>query len=243
MVLVSKPQVILLNKTCIYDMILPTKGVFMRIPKRDYWSERGFDSREDWKKWRVEQYRIKTSKYCFYCEEICWGNRTYCSNKCNLLGNIKVSDIGCWEWKKGKNQYGYGLAKDLDDRTQTIGNKMKTSSVHRISYKTFKEEIPKGKFVCHNCDNPCCCNPDHLFLGSPKDNARDALKKGRLATHNLTYRSPKGIPINAKLTIEDVKKIKQRISGNERIIEIAEDYSVNPQCIYSIKNGKTWRDI
>lgn len=51
---------------------------------------------------------------------------------------------------------------------------------HRKSYEIFKGEIPKGFFVCHKCDVPACCNPDHLFVGTPKDNVQDGILKGRI---------------------------------------------------------------
>jgi len=216
----------------------------MRMPKRDYWLERGFKSREEWLKSRMQQYRIKTSKPCLNCSESCWGNRMFCSNKCNILGNIKINKDGCWEWQKGKNQNGYGLAKDLDDRTQKKGNKQKTIATHRLSFIIFKGEIPEGLLVCHTCDNRSCCNPDHLWLGNHKSNARDALKKGRLAVENLNYRAKKGSPSNnAKLKDHEIIEIRKRIEKGDRIIEIAESYNVGYACIYNIKNGRTWTGI
>ena len=216
----------------------------MRIPKKEYWKERGFETREEWLKWRMNKYREKTSKKCIYCSSNCWGNRVYCSNKCTVLDSFEKKENGCWEWIKGKNPAGYGVFKNLDDRTQNRGNKMRNILAHRSSYNIFKGEIPEGKFVCHTCDNRSCCNPDHLWIGDAKQNARDALRKNRLHVKNLTYRSKKGCPsINAKLTEDDVKQIKKRINNNDRIIEISEDYNVGFACIYNIKNGKTWSNI
>ena len=216
----------------------------MRKPKRDYWTERGFKSREEWLKWRTEQYRLKTAKPCLHCGQSCWGNRKLCSNKCMVLNSFEKKENGCWEWIKFKNPMGYGMFKNLDNRTQKLCNKQGNVLAHRESYKMFKGEIPDGMQVCHRCDNPSCCNPEHLWLGTPKQNSRDALKKNRLAIKNLTFRVKKGsASINAKLTETEVKDIKNRIEKGERIIEIAEFYNVGFACIYNIKNGKTWINV
>jgi hypothetical protein len=84
-----------------------------------------------------------------------------------------LSPDKCWEYK-GPFLGKYG---DLE-----LGDKRFRELAHRFSYRYFNDldEIPKGKMVCHKCDNPPCCNPEHLFLGTGKDNAQDASKKGRL---------------------------------------------------------------
>ncbi len=231
-----------LNQTCIYGIMPLYKGGFMRKPKRDYWTERGFSSREEWTNYRTEQYRLKTSKRCPGCNELCWGNRTFCSNKCNLLGNIEKTEEGCWIWKKCKNTGGYGLTKDYSVRDNKKGSHQKGITAHRLSYITFKGKIPKNKFVCHTCDVPACCNPDHLFLGTSKDNAQDALSKNRLYLKGLTYCFPKGkTPPRSKLKpfVEDIRK---RISNNDKIKEIAKFYDVSVQSIYYIKNGQSWKE-
>ena len=85
----------------------------------------------------------------------------------------KKDSISCWEWNAGKYRGGYGHFRRL------IDDKWKMYKAHRFSYELHKGEIPKGFLVCHSCDNPSCVNPDHLFLGSPKDNMEDMIKKGR----------------------------------------------------------------
>jgi hypothetical protein len=87
-----------------------------------------------------------------------------------LLDKVIVNEItDCWEFQGGKNNIGYGMIRD--------GKKMRTS--HRVSYEEHKGQIPAGLCVMHSCDNPICCNPSHLSLGTHKQNTRDMMNKGR----------------------------------------------------------------
>lgn len=88
-----------------------------------------------------------------------------------LLNKIIVNPVtDCWEWQAGTNNIGYGMIRD--------GDKMRTA--HRVSYEEHNNvQIPKGKCVLHSCDNTKCVNPNHLWLGSHKDNTQDMIRKGR----------------------------------------------------------------
>lgn len=75
----------------------------------------------------------------------------------------------CLVWTGATTKQGYGHMK-VDGKTITV---------HRLTWLLNKGEIPPGMCVLHTCDNPPCCNPDHLFLGTDLDNKRDAMGKGR----------------------------------------------------------------
>ena len=76
------------------------------------------------------------------------------------------TDGSCWLWTGGLYGSGYGAYRG--------------QLAHRVMYERTFGPIPEGMFICHHCDNPQCVNPEHLFLGTCKDNNRDASKKGRL---------------------------------------------------------------
>lgn len=78
----------------------------------------------------------------------------------------------CWRWHGAKNDFGYGRI-NLGGRNEGVDR------AHRVSYRLHFGEIPKGKVVCHSCDNPECTRPDHLFLGTKQDNSLDMIRKGR----------------------------------------------------------------
>jgi hypothetical protein len=87
-----------------------------------------------------------------------------------LLDKVVIDEVtNCWIFTGGKNNIGYGMIRDE--------KKMRTA--HRVSYEEHIGKIPHGMCVCHTCDNPLCCNPSHLWLGTMKQNMQDMLSKGR----------------------------------------------------------------
>lgn len=90
---------------------------------------------------------------------------------------VNKTEGGCWEWTGSLQTQGYG----------NIEIKGKRLLPHRIAYVLHKGEIPQGLSVCHHCDNPKCCNPEHLFLGTAADNMNDASQKGRMAYQKGTW--------------------------------------------------------
>lgn len=117
---------------------------------------------------------------------------------------------GCWEWQGARHKHGYGEIRD-----GAIGVR-----ASRKAYELWKGPIPAGIRVCHQCDNPPCCNPEHLFLGTQKQNMEDASRKGRIAR---------------KLTLGQVVAIRH----DQRLYRvIGEEYSVSIALISEIKTGK-----
>ena len=110
----------------------------------------------------------------------------------------------------------------------------KTTKLHRVIYELHNGPIPKGMFVCHTCDNPSCCNPSHLFLGTPKDNSDDKVNKGR---------QTKGEDIHSsKFTEDEIIEIRSRLQ-NEGTRKLAKEFGVSRTTMKCIKKRKTWGHV
>lgn len=155
--------------------------------------------------------------------------------------NIKVSLItGCWEWIGGKTESGYGSI----GASHKVRNGKKTNA-HQMSWLLYFGEIPEGMGVLHTCDNPPCCNPEHLFLGTNADNVKDKMKKGRHKSGGFLFgefHPLHGVnhPSN-KLSEDDVLEIV-RLNKTEKYtnIELANMYGVSKGAISGIICGRTW---
>ena len=133
-------------------------------------------------------------------------------------------NTNCWNWVGAKFKDGYGLFT-LDGRH--VG-------VHRVMFSIFNNYIPEKLCVCHKCDNPLCCNPEHLFLGTLNDNVQDCINKGR---RNI----PKGEK-HYKTNLKNVDIIEIRKDTRSPKL-IAKDYSVSVPTIYDIKTKHTWKSV
>jgi hypothetical protein len=136
---------------------------------------------------------------------------------------------GCWEWAGAKDPNGYGNIEE--------GHGSKSCRTvhpaHRLSWKLFNGPIPNGMRVLHKCDNPSCVRPDHLFLGTQKDNLVDCKNKGRTAKGEKNGRS--------KLRQKDIDKIRKLCSsGKHTQQEIASIFNINQSHVSRIISNFVW---
>ena len=137
----------------------------------------------------------------------------------------------CWIWMAGISKDGYGRFRFGKSKARA----------HRVSYLIYKGNIPPGMLIMHSCDNPKCVNPEHLSIGTTKDNTDDMYNKGRgpdFCAAVKSRRSYKGEnhPI-AKLSETQAKII---IKDTRTHSVIAKDYGVTRATISHLKRGLTW---
>jgi hypothetical protein len=146
----------------------------------------------------------------------------------------KGSADDCWEWTGAKKRTGYG--------SFWVSSK-KWMQAHKFSYILSGRTIKNGDFVMHTCDNPSCVNPFHLISGSPADNARDMVKKGRCNSGKWLRINPENCNLS-KLNRDTVIEIR-RLADNREMLqkEIAKKFGITRQCVTLIHNRKRWANI
>lgn len=136
----------------------------------------------------------------------------------------------CWQWTGALDKDGYGRLW-VDGRD--IG-------AHRFAYENLVASIPVGLMVCHTCDNPRCCNPGHLFLGTALDNNHDRNQKGR-ANVAVGERAR-----SARLTADDVLEIRRLYRPGDPNFNqpaLALRYGLCQQTISDIVNRRRWKHL
>jgi len=129
---------------------------------------------------------------------------------------------GCWNWKRATRKDGYVI-------TWYNGS---TDYIHRVSYRVFKGDFDSNFIIRHKCDNPSCCNPDHLLIGSDQDNSTDMVSRDRQAKGSLVG--------TAKLTEEIVVMIRS-LSGSSQ--QLAKFFDCSKTTIKDIRNNKIWKHV
>lgn len=137
----------------------------------------------------------------------------------------EINESGCWLWTDCLNQHGYGIIR-VDKRNKIAS---------RLSYELIHGPIQSNMLVCHKCDNPACVNPDHLFIGTHKDNTTDMVIKGRVHLGERNHRS--------KLTNKDVLYIRSASSKGETTVTLGKQFNVTRHLIGDIVRRKIWRHL
>lgn len=144
------------------------------------------------------------------------------ADRVRALTKMLPGEDACWEWagKIARNGYGH--------LTIWVGPRKTTQGAHRVSWRLAHGDVPPGRYVLHRCDNRRCVRPTHLFLGTARDNARDAMAKCRFTTGERHGRT--------QLTDADVRDIRaaKGIVGRR---ELAARYGVRPESINRIQRG------
>lgn len=135
----------------------------------------------------------------------------------------------CWLWVGYVEPAGYGKMR--------VGSK--NMRAHRVSWELHNKPIPVGLCILHKCDIRNCVNPEHLFLGTHKDNMVDCVNKGRNACNPLKGEASPA----SKLKEADVREVKALLSSGESIASISRKYGVSTLPIFKIKHNKTWKHI
>lgn len=140
----------------------------------------------------------------------------------------RPNQTDCWNWK-GMRRNGYGRFWSVP--------KKRFLTAHRIAYTLRYGAIPEGLCVCHHCDNRSCVNPRHLFVGTHLDNSRDKYRKGRgvLGRPNLKSRGKRG-----KITVEDVRAIRELIRLGLTYRRIGELFGISQATVADIKTGRVY---
>ena len=136
----------------------------------------------------------------------------------------------CWPWIAGKwnckMPIPYGSFRGFDG---------KMTRAHRVAYELYYGVNCKGWAVRHKCDNPPCCNPRHLQLGTIADNNEDKITRRRHAFGERSW--------NAKLTAADVINIRSQAAQGAKLTALAQRFGVHPVSIGQIKAGKRWKHL
>ena len=207
----------------------------------------------------------RTIRHCLYCgsefESPPSSPRKYCSMAHANLDRGKVSmqrfwdsvdkrgADECWPWLRGRNRRGYGQARTPSG---------KWTSAPRVAWELTHGPIPEGLFTCHTCDNPPCCNPAHLWLGSAAENQTDMATKGRAPARRQPevyrelgqrlaglHRQLSGEAHHkATVTEADVREIRRLYAaGGVTYRELAQTYNTSITVIYGIVKRRSWRTV
>ena len=151
----------------------------------------------------------------------------------NKVSTSQPSD--CWEWTAYRNPRGYGK----------IGISGVVHFAHRVAWELTNGTIPDGMRVLHSCDNPPCCNPGHLHLGTQADNVQEMWDRSRHGPKRIRpgHKCRGEAHHSARLTEADVRTIRALADDGIPNAEIARRYGVSTASIWAIVQRKKWKHV
>lgn len=156
-------------------------------------------------------------------------DRVLNTDKNRFLSYVSLpNENGCMIWMGVIGNCGYGQFFLLNK---------KAIRPHRLSYKYFKGEFNENLFICHTCDNKKCVAPDHLFVGTPKENMTDMINKKR------DIKAKGSIHYLSKLKEKDILEIRKLRQSGKTYFEISEIFNVHMQTIAAIITGRSWSHL
>lgn len=177
-------------------------------------------------KWKRPSHQIKAKLCSNKCKPKYYNDKESLEYKIKLYNERVVKKEGCWDWL-GIIDTNQGYAK--------VQFKRENISAHRLSWIIHYGDIPKDKQINHHCDNRKCTNPEHLYLGTQKQNEEDKLKRNRQAKGSING--------SAKLNEYQVKEIKELLREGKSQYFLSEKYNISYPTINNIKNEKSWRHV
>jgi hypothetical protein len=154
------------------------------------------------------------------------------SDEDRFMAKVNKVESGCWEWNASRTPLGYGQFRYKGQRELS----------HRVSWMLFKGEIPTDSNhyqtmgVLHKCDNPCCVNPEHLFLGDQSANMADAGSKQRWGKPRTSGESHG----RALMTEDDVRAIR---ASTISIRKLAAQYNLSAGAVQHIRKRRSWKHV
>jgi hypothetical protein len=190
------------------------------------------------------------------------GNQFFCSKSCRFWFKVDTSggEDACWPWTAHRDSCGYGVF------SSRVG---KIEHATRTLWEMLTSSHPGQSLVLHRCDNPPCCNPKHLFLGSDADNAADRKTKGRGGGHKISGdahfsrtapdrlargdrngartmpdRLLRGVQqAQAKLTDDAVRMIRAERAAGRTVTSLAKELGVSRAAVNNVLSGRRWKHV
>lgn len=150
-----------------------------------------------------------------------------------LRRKIRQNSNNCWEFTGHRDSLGYG-------KTSVRAPHKRTVLAHRLSYAATFGHLPSGLLACHRCDNPCCINPLHLFLGTNHQNTMDSVKKGR-HVHPVNDSEKVWCCKLTKNQVHEIRRLCQEKQLSQK--QIANLFSVSQSTVSTIHTHSKWKRI